>query len=193
MNKGFTLIEMIISIGILSAVMVAVSMFGLDIYDFGIFLGENLIAHQEIQLTLKVIISEMRAMSQSVNGGYPIESASQNSIIFYSDMDGDGFTERIRYFLDGNKFKKGVIKPSGNPLFYSGAENITEEIHNIYSAGGNIFGYYDSSYSGTQAELGFPINIPNIKLIKVNLTVDPNPADPSSRVNFSTSVNIRNL
>ena len=184
---------MVISIGVLSGIMLAVSMFGLDIHDFGIFLGENLIAQQELQLTLKVIVSEMRGMAQSVNGAYLIESVSQNEIVFYSDRDGDGFTERIRYFLDSNVFKKGVIEASGNPLAYSEAENITEVVHNVYTAGGNIFGYYDSSYSGTESELSFPVNIPLIRLIKITLIVDPNPADPSSRVNFSTSVSIRNL
>lgn len=192
-SEGFTLIELIISIGIMSGIVLVISIFSFDVFDFGIFLGENITAQQETQLTLRVMVSEMRAMAQAVNGAYLIESASQNSVVFYSDRDGDGFAERIRYFLDGNILKKGVIKPSGNPLAYSGTETIDEVVHNIYSAAGNIFSYYDSNYSGTQTELGFPMNIPLVRLIKINLTVDPNPADTSSRINFSTSVNIRNL
>lgn len=191
--KGFTLLEIIIAIGIFSAILVVVSFFGLDVYDFGIFLGENLTSQQELQLTLRVMTSEIRAMSQSVEGSYPIELASENSIIFYSDGDGDGFAERIHYFLDGSIFKKGIIKPTGNPLSYSGSENVGEVVHNIYAPAGNIFAYYDNSYNGTQVELSFPINIPIVQLIKVNLTVDPNPLDPSSRVNFSNAINIRNL
>ena len=185
--------EVLIAMGILSGVVLAVGIFGFDVYDFGIFLGENLTSQQELQITLRVMISEIRATAQSASGAYLIESASQNSIVFYSDTDGDGLTEKIRYFLDGNILKKGVIKPSGSPPSYSGSEKITEEVHNIYSAAGNIFAYHDSNYTGIQAALTFPVNIPSIRLVKVNLTVDPNPADISSRVNFSTSVNIRNL
>ncbi len=193
MKNGFTLIEILIAIAIFSGIVFVISSFGLDVYDFGIFLGENLTAQQELQLTLRSMVSEMRAMTQSVGGAYPIESASQNSIVFYSDSDGDGFTERIRYFLDGNILKRGIIKPTGNPLSYSGTEDIREAVHNIYLSAGNIFGYYDVGYNGTQSELSFPVNIPLVRLIKAKLTVDPNPADPSSRVNFSAEVNIRNL
>jgi prepilin-type N-terminal cleavage/methylation domain-containing protein len=192
MNKGFTLIEVIISIGILSGIILVLSIFSFDIFDFGIFLGENVIAQQEIQLTMRNMVAEMRGMSQSVNGAYPVESASQNAIVFFSDRDGDGLAERIRYYLDGSTLNRGVIKPTGNPLTYSVEESITEAVHNIYSAG-NIFSYYDLNYSGTQAELSFPVNIPAIRLVKINLTVDPNPGDISSRVNFTNSINVRNL
>ena len=123
-NKGFTLIEIIIAIAIFSGIILAVSMFGLDVYDFGIFLGENLNAQRELQTTLRVMASEMKAMNQSVVGSYAIESASQNAITFYSDIDGDGLTDKIRYFLENNILKKGVIKPSGSPLSYSGTERI---------------------------------------------------------------------
>lgn len=190
---GFTLIEVIISIAILSGIVLIVSMFGLDVYDFGIFLGDSLSAQQEIQRTLKIMVSEIRSMNQSVLGSYVIESASQNSIIFYSDTDNDGLTDRIRYFLDGNIFKKGVIKPTGSPLSYTGPEKITEEVHDIYVPAGNIFAYYDSSYNGTGSTLSFPINISAVRLINISITVDRNSADATSRVNIKSSVNIRNI
>ena len=193
MNKGFTLFEVVISIGILGMILLVMGLFGVDVYDFGIFLGENLSAQQELQLTLQVMFSELRAMNQSVVGGYALETASGNTISFYSDIDGDGLTDRVRYFLNGNILKKGVIKPSGSPLNYSGTEKITDEIHNIYSAAGNIFSYYDSNYTGSEASLPFPINISAVKLIKASVTVDQSPADAASRIDLSISANMRNL
>lgn len=192
-SNGFTLIEILISITIVSGLIFLVGTFGLDLYDFGIFLGDNIISQQELQVTIRVMVSEIRAMTQSVNGAYPIESASQNSIVFYSDGDGDGLVERIRYFLEGDIIKKGVIEPSGNPLDYSGNEEISEKVHNVYIPAGNIFSYYGEDYSGTQVELAFPTNIPSVRLIKLNMTVDPNPWDEASRINFSSAINIRNL
>lgn len=185
--------EVIIAIGIVSGIILIVSMFGLDVYDFGIFLGENLSAQQELQIALRVMVSEMRPMTQSVNGSYAIESASQNAVIFYSDIDGDGLVDKVRYFLDGDVLKKGVIKPAGSPLGYSGSEKITEEVHYVYASAGNIFSYYNSSYTGVEAPLTFPIDISAVRLIKANVTVDQSPADAASRINFSLSVNIRNL
>src|SRR3989338_9691249 len=194
MNKGFTLMEVIIAMSILSGVVLAITMFSLDIYDFGIFLGEEIVAEQEIQLTLRVMATEIRAMSQSANGSYPIESAVQNSIIFFSDIDGDGLAERVRYFLDGNIFKKGTIRPIGLPLSYPATdEQIVETVHNVYSAAGNIFAYYNADYTGTQTALTFPFNISDLRLVNINITVDQNPADTPSRINLSASVNMRNL
>jgi len=194
MNKGFTLIELIISIAIFSGLAFIISMFSLDVLDFGIFLGDNIVAQQEIHVTVRSLVAELRAMSQSANGSYLIESASQNSLVFYSDTDGDGLTERIRYFLSGTTLMKGVIKPEGIPIVYLPEnERTTESVHNIYSPAGNLFSYYDSSFTGSESELSFPINIPSVRLVKVNLTADPNPLDPSSRISFYTFVNIRNL
>lgn len=178
---------------IFTGIVLTVGIFGLDVYDFGIFLGDNLNAQQELQATMRVMASEIRAMNQSVLGSYAIESASQNALTFYSDIDGDGLTDKVRYFLDGNTFKKGVIKPSGSPLAYSGTEKITEEIHDVYGLAGNIFNYYNSSYLGAEAALPFPINISAVKLIRADITVDKSPANSVSRINLSTSVNIRNL
>lgn len=170
------------------------TMFGIDIFDFGIFLGENLSSQREIQLTLRAMSSEIRSMAPSVNGSYAIESVSQNSITFYSDIDSDGLTEKIRYFLDGNILKKGVIRPAGNPLVYSSAdERISEQVHYIFSGAGDIFSYYDSSYSGSEPALPFPVSISLIRLIKANITSDQNPIDSKARVNYSAAVNIRNI
>ena len=95
--------------------------------------------------------------------------------------------------MDSGIIKRGVIHPSGSPLSYLGAEDISEKVHNVYLPAGNILSYYDSNFSGIQSELTFPISIPVISLIRINVTVDPNPIDVSSRINFSSSVNIRNL
>ena len=194
MNKGFTLMEVVIAMGILSGIVLTITLLGVDVFDFGILIGDNLISQQELQLTIRKMVSEIRSMTQAVNGSYPLESASENSLVFYSDIDGDGLTERVRYFLDGNILKRGVIKPTGNPLTYPiGDEKLTEEAHDIYTPAGNIFNYYSSNYSGTQNPLTFPLDIPAIRLIKISITADANPMDVSSRINFSTSVNIRNL
>jgi prepilin-type N-terminal cleavage/methylation domain-containing protein len=193
-NKGFTLIEIIIATAIVSGVILMINIMGLDIFDFSIFLTDNLLSQQEIQLTLKEMIPEMRSMSQSAVGAYPIEGVFQNQIIFYSDIDGDGLTERIRYYLDGTTFKKGVIKPTGSPLSYPGAnEKILEKVRNIYAPAGNIFAYHDENYTGIEAPLSFPINVSSIRLIKITLVSDQSPIDTKARVNFSTSVNLRNL
>src|SRR3989344_8127549 len=78
LSAGFTLIEIIIAMAIFSGIVFVVSSFGLDVYDFGIFLGENLTAQQELQLTLRSMVSEMRAMTRPVSGPNQMKWQPQN-------------------------------------------------------------------------------------------------------------------
>ena len=96
--RGFTLIEILISITILSGIVFIVGMFGLDIFNFQIFLGDAFTIQQEISLTLTNMGIDVRSIGPSANGSYPIESASDSSIVFYSDIDGDTIFERVRYY-----------------------------------------------------------------------------------------------
>lgn len=193
-NSGFTLLEIVVATSIISVIALMVAMFGIDIFDFGIFLSDNITSQQEIQLTLKNMVSEIRAMSQSVNGAYPIELAAENNLIFYSDIDSDGNAERVRYFIEDGILKKGVMKPSGNPLSYSLAdEDISDQVHDIYGPAGNIFSYYDTSYAGDESQLAFPVSIPAVRMIGIHITSDPNPLDISSRIDFMYYVKMRNI
>ena len=193
MQKGFTLIEIIISMAIFTMVAMVISFFTLDISNFSFFFGETLVAQQELQQSLKVIVREIRSMGPSNNGSYPIIASSANSLTFYSDIDDDGLFERLRYYVEDNIFKKAVIKPTGNPLVYNPAEeNIYELVNNVTNAG-SVFEYYSRDYTGSEASLPAPIDIPSVKTIKVSLTVDQNPLQPPLPMSFSITAMIRNF
>lgn len=193
MKKGFTLIEIIITLAIFTGVVIIVSFFTLDISNFSFFFGENLIAQQELQQSLKGMIREIRSMGPSNLGSYPIMSVTADSFVFYSDTDDDGLFERIRYYAQGNTFMKAIIKPTGNPLVYDPAQEKTFELAHNITNGSNIFLYFDNNYSGTENPLPFPINIPLVKTVKASLTVDQNPLTPPLPLNFSITAMIRNF
>ena len=197
MNRGFTLIETIIAITILSGVTFVIGMFGLDVFDFQIFLDDALIMQQEIGLTLTDMGTEVRAMGPSANGSYPIEVASDTSLIFYSDIDGDGAFERVRYFISGNTLQRGVIEPAGNPATYPlASETVREVVTNVILppiAVQPLFIYYDQGYTGSQPPLSLPININRIRLIKTTVTADRTPLDIKGRVDYFATMLIRNL
>lgn len=191
-QKGFTLIETIIVLAILSGAVLVIGIFTLNVSNFQIFLGKSLATDEEAQQTFKIMIPEIRSIGPSNLGNYPIASASSSSFSFYSDIDNDGIFEQVRYFLDEGVFKKGVVKPSGNPLVYSSAnEKINDFVHNITSS--NIFTYYDGDYSGTSLPMQYPINVSNIRLVKITLTIDDDPKSLPSPLILSILVNIRNL
>ncbi|MDO8496856.1 MAG: prepilin-type N-terminal cleavage/methylation domain-containing protein [bacterium] len=197
MSKGFTLIEVLIAMSILSGIVFIVSMFGLDIFSFQVFLGDVFTMQQDISLTLTSMGLEIRATGPSANGSYPIESASSDSLTFYSDIDGDSAFERVRYFVSGTTLKRGIIEPSGNPAVYNLANEIsTDVVKNIIlppSASQPLFSYYDQNYTGDQVSLSLPIDVNKIRLIRATVTADKTPQDLVGRIDYSSTMLIRNL
>lgn len=192
--SGFTLIEILIAIAILTGITLFISYFSLDVSNFAGFFSESLATQQEIQQTLKILKTEVRSMGSANNGSYALESASANSFIFFSDFDGDGLFERVRYYLEDNTLKKGVIKPAGNPLVYlAGDEKISELVHYIIPNPPPIFTYYPKDVDINGATLVSPIDPALVRLVKVSLTADENPQKPPGPANVSIFVSIRNL
>src|SRR3989344_4905237 len=161
--KGFTLIEVLIAIGILSGLALIVGFFGLDIFEFQIFLGDTFTIQNEINITLASMGIDVRGMGPSDNGSYPIESASSSSLVFYSDIDGDGNFERVRYFVSNNTLNRAIIEPTGNPAIYPlGNEGAKEEVHGVVLppvASEPLLIFYDKDYDGSQAAMPEPIDI----------------------------------
>ncbi|GIW66371.1 MAG: hypothetical protein KatS3mg095_0269 [Candidatus Parcubacteria bacterium] len=164
--KAMTLIEILISLLIIGFIIITLFFFTINISNFNTYFVFNLGKHQEIISTANIMSRELKSMLQSNVGNYPIEKATNNEIVFYSDIDNDGLVERIRYFIENNNLKKGIVKPQGNPLSYDlNQEKILTLIYNLTNS--NIFEYYDKNN-----QLTFDIN--NIKIIKINLSaVEP--------------------
>jgi prepilin-type N-terminal cleavage/methylation domain-containing protein len=147
---GFSLIEIIVVIFVLGLISVVVVTFQNDVFSLNTRLSNNLTSQSEAKGTLTMMTSEIRAASPSSNGAYPLAEANATSFIFYSNIDKDQLKERVRYFLSDNTLKKGVIKPSENPLVYNPAnEVVSEVVHGIVNGATPIFSYYDKNYDNT--------------------------------------------
>src|SRR3989344_8693114 len=192
-SSGFTLIEIMIFIGLSAGVLAVLGLVVTNIASLKDYFGEALSAEQEIQQTLTEMGPEIRSISQSNIGSYPIESSASTTLIFYSAIDQDGLFERVRYFLSGTTLKKGVIKPTGNPLQYVlGNEVVRDVVRNIVP-GYDIFSYYDRTYTGTENPLTQPVGVSGVRLIRVTLTVNRNGPQGSGAVTLSERFTIRNL
>ncbi|OGM90478.1 hypothetical protein A2999_00910 [Candidatus Wolfebacteria bacterium RIFCSPLOWO2_01_FULL_38_11] len=191
-NKGFTLLEILMGISILAALVFAMSLFFYNVSNLGNVFIQSYETQQEIQLTFQLMIPEARSMDISNIGSYPLAEAASSSIKFYSDFDGDGFYDQIRYFLDGATLKKGFLTPTGNPLTYNSAnEIITDAVHDIVASTSSIFSYYDANYTGSEAVLNFPVVIADVRVIKINLTAKQQ--NQNSPVSFGVTVTPKSL
>jgi prepilin-type N-terminal cleavage/methylation domain-containing protein len=97
--KGFTLVETLITILIFALVMGAVSGLVVMAYRAQSYTWEQSIATDEARRGIETMIKEIREARPGDDGSFSIERADDKEFVFYSDIDKDGATERVRYFL----------------------------------------------------------------------------------------------
>lgn len=193
-NRGFSFIEVLIALSIVTLVSMALYSIQKDIITFNRFVQGGLSRENDIRKFLKDFSLAVREASQSSVGGYALEEVSDTSFTFYADTDGDGPKERIRYFLSGSTLKRGTTVPQGSPLAYNlASETVVPVVNDIVSAP-TIFYYYDSSYVGPDSlPLAQPVVVTNVRMVKINLSIGSNSGKSPAPSTFSAMATIRNL
>lgn len=193
--EGFSLIEVIIVVAIAISLVMVVSNLSGNVSGLNSLISQQLQSKSDTNQTLQIMTTEIRSASPSQNGAYPIDTASTSSFAFYSDINKDGSTEHVRYFLSSSTIYKGVIAATGTPATYpTSTEIVTDIIDNVIIASTTpLFSYYDANYTGTQPAMTVPISISDIRLIKISFSADVNPTQTPKPEYFSAMVDIRNL
>lgn len=194
--RGFTLVETLVAMFILTLILAAIMNFGHDLFFINDVSSNSLLAQQEGRQVLRQMVAELRSIAPaSGNGSYPLAVAATSSITFFSDLDDDSVPEQIRYFLAGTTLKRGVIKPAGNPLTYNPAnEKLSTLVTSVANASGDaIFNYYDDGYAGTSTPLTLPVDVHLARLVKINVVIDANPNRPPAPITVTSQASLRNL
>jgi type II secretory pathway pseudopilin PulG len=193
-NSGMTLTEILVTISILIVIMGAVSLFQFNVLNYNRSAAVSLTNAYEAQNILKVAAKELRSMEQSSTGTYSILSAATGTLTFYADVDSDGSKEQIHYYLSTTTLYRGILKPSGSPIAYTGSESIKILATGIRNSSTTpVFEYFDATYAGTSTPMTYPLNLTNIRSIKINLTIDTDPSKSPILRSFSTQASLRNL
>lgn len=193
--RGFTLVEVITTVAIMTAVMIAVATFQYNVLNSNRAGMVSLTNVQEVQSLLKTIIKEIRSMEPGDDGSYPIVSAASTSLTFFADIDSDGSREKVRYYIATTTIYRGVIESSGSPIIY----NPSNEVKKLLITGvrttvdAPMFQYFDSMYAGTSTPMTYPLNLTSIRLIKLTLTIDTDPNKSPSVRTYTTQTSLRNL
>lgn len=192
-KDGFTLLEILVAMGIGTSILVLATLFAIDITNFGLFLGERLETERDLERTIRVFITEARAMTNAEHGSYPIADAQSESFTFYTDVDADGTIEQVRYFLNGTELQKGIIEPEGSPASYDPADEDVRTVVEYIVPGSDIFSYWGEGWVGETASLSVPIDLSDIRLVRFRATVDKDTATAPGPSTQSIHVTIRNL
>lgn len=193
-DAGFTLIEVLMVVAIFSIISIAAFSLIVDYFKTTDLMSVQMELQGQGRNALGQITNDLRRASQSSLGASTIESANAASLVFYSNIDGDSYFEKIEYAITGNELRKSATKPNGNPLVYDPANKTTIVLSNKIANGITpLFSYFDGSYSGTGTALALPADVSTIRFVKINLILDDNPAVPSALINMEAGIALRNL
>lgn len=190
-KNGFTLLEITVVISIFLIMTVIGSDFVIRGFKSITFAYEMEEAVKNARNVINFIIKEVRKANTSDCGDYLLDQVNPQLFSFYSDIDADGYSEKVRYFLENRQFKKGIIKPTGSPLAYvSGNEVVTVTANYINNQAEPIFYYYDTNNNiianpsaGKQS----------IRMVRISLKINVTPAIAPSDYYVDTYIQIRNL
>lgn len=195
-TKGFTVIELLVAIAITAIVTTLAANFAIRGLQVQRIVGEQNQAVAEARQALDRFVNEMRETSPSDTGAYPIELATDQELIFFSDVDHDEMIERIHYYLEGSLLQRGVTEPTGDPLSYP-AQNEQVQTVSQYIRNGTepLFYYYNESYPADQESnpIEPPVPVADIRLIELHIltNVDPNRVPKTHQLDVE--VHLRNL
>lgn len=198
--KGFSLVEMMVAIFIVSAGMIGFTLLFSSSWRSNKFTIESGITAIQVNRAVDEMKNTLRKVRQADNGDFPIESGTNFDLKAYVDVDGDGTTERVHYWLDSGtqQIKKGVTDPAGgSPVTYAASDTTVTVVAN-YITNTNaqpVFYYYNENYPGdtTNNPLTTPVTVENVRLVRILLRMNIDPVRAPNNVNVESFVDLRNL
>lgn len=195
-KKGFTLVETIVAGFAILAI--GFSLIGIQKNSLKNqeFVWENFFAVQQTNAVIDNFTKELRASRQGDNGSFALATLDDSQISFYSDIDFDNQTEKIRYFLSGSQLIKGTIEPEGYPTSYP-LENEKQVVmaENISNNTLPVFYYYNADWPADTVNnpLSLENRLSNARLVKIKLKINPKPDNPNKEFISESFVQVRML
>lgn len=196
--RGMSLVEMLMAIFILLIGMEGVTILLMNSFRSNKFILETGNASFLASRGVNRIVSEIRKVRQADNGDYPIESGDQFDLKVYMDVDGDGTTERVHYYLNNGTVYRGITEPTATiPITYPNGDQTTEILANYISNTNAqpVFYYYNRDYPSdiVNNPLATPVSVENVRLIRIHLLVNIDPINAPNNVNVESFAELRNL
>lgn len=195
-QRGITLVEVLVSMGIFTLVIGSIAAVLMNSFKTRDIVFEQLLTQNEGRRVVQDFTNELRSATASSIGAYPLEKASSTEVVFYTNLDQDTLRERVRYFTQGTILKKGVIKPTGNPLNYETSnEIITEVAHSLAVTTTPVFTYFDQNFIDdvTSAPLVQPVSVSQVRVVGVQIMLDKKPNISPAPFVIQAKAAIRNL
>ncbi len=198
--KGMTLVEMLVAMFIMGIGTIGFTLLFSSSWKTNKFILETGVTAVQVNRASSDIINNLRKVRQADNGDYPIESGDDFDIQVYLDIDNDGVTERVHYWLDtaNDQLMRGVREPSAaTPPTYASGDGTTSVIASyiVNEAAQPVFYYYNENYPGDTVNnpIATPIAIEDVRLVRVLLRMNIDPIKAPNNINVESFADLRNL
>ncbi len=191
--RGFTIIESIVVVAVTAMLGLTINTLIANFYKDNAYLLQQSSAIDSAHRGLRTSFQDLREASYGDDGSYPIASAATSTITFYSDVDGDGTVERIRLYVLGTTFYRGVTDSTSSPPTYTGQKEATTTIATYVrnSSTTPLFRYYDSD--GSELATTTTVDVSQISSISTSVMVDLNPLRAPDILTLQETATLRNL
>lgn len=191
-ERGFSLIETIVLLAVFIIILIAIVNSLRFVYRGQRFAFEQADATRSARTGVERTVRNLREMSLADDGAYPVVAMATSSVTFYSDYDNDNKVERVRYFLDGTDYKRGIVESAGDPPTYTTSSEVVATISNNVRntvLGTPLFTYYD--------KIGVLMSdftqIGDLAFVLVRLTVNLHPEKAPEDFELRSSAALRNI
>ncbi|XKT75258.1 MAG: type II secretion system protein J [Patescibacteria group bacterium UBA2103] len=189
--RGFSLIETVVTISLMSVALLALSMVIVFFYRTNANVLEQSAAISSARRGIENAMKDLREATVAADGSFAIASAGPNSITFYADVDKDNSVERVRYDLASEVLTRYTLQATGTPPTYSGQETseiISDNVRNAIFVQ-NVFQYFDIDGN----ELSSSPSPLDIKFVTATIIVNVNPTRAPEEFTLTSSATLRNL
>jgi prepilin-type N-terminal cleavage/methylation domain-containing protein len=198
--RGMTLMELIVAMAIMTLAMGAFSLLFIRSWQTNAYVLELGLDASEASRAVNDAVADIRKIRQADDGGYPVSGGDGYNFTAYLDIDNDGITERVHYYLDNaRQFKRGITKPSNppSPTYPNGDQSVAVLAGSIDNdlATEPVFSYYNADYPGDTVHnpLATPITASDVRMVKLRLLVNLYPNHAPNDVSIESFAGLRNL
>ncbi len=190
-SKGFSLVEMLISIAIMALLTVMVTGSIIYLYRTNATNISQAVSLNAANKALRSMVGEVRGVMYAEDGSYPLVTIATSTLTFYADVDQDGRAERVRYFVSGTTLKRGVIEPTASSSYPAGSEVVattTVGLHNV-AKGVPLFRYFGAD----GVEITGQSDMLKVRLVRIEVLVNTDTKSLIQAIDIHSEAALRNL
>jgi prepilin-type N-terminal cleavage/methylation domain-containing protein len=191
-QNGMTLMEMLIVLSISTVMMTVIFTSIQSLYQQNAYSYAQAYEIDNARRGINRFARDVREMTYSEDGSFPVVTMEPHLLAFYSDIDKDNSVEYVEYELLATTLHKRVYNAVGNPPVYNVAPDeeivLSEYVQNFTEATSTFFYYNDS---GTALSATSPLT--DVRYIKAQLIVNVDPIQAPGEFMLRLGITPRNL